>query len=164
MKATLNQKMWDTVDPAYSQSQGSFQDLDNGHVLLGYGNVPKIVEFDEQGAVVMRARFGHDEEIQGYRSWRAAWVGTPKTKPSVVACPSERNGKTEVFVSWNGATDIEAWKVLADEGDRTIKTVPKNGFETRILLDGKHEKVAVEAVGGPNRKTRSEVVTVGDGC
>lgn len=78
-----------------------------------------------------------------------------------------KKGKTVVYVSWNGATDVQSWKVMAaqesDEFEK-VDTVPRNGFETEIRLDAAPEKVFVEAVGGVGDGRRSEVVSVGDRC
>ncbi|KAL4889192.1 ASST-domain-containing protein [Aspergillus ambiguus] len=157
-------KVWDAADPVYAESQGSFQALDNDHILLQHGAVPKLEEYDENGALVMRARFGPDNDIQSYRGYRFPWVGRPKTQPAVAACPEK--GKTAVYVSWNGATDVQSWKVLAgSESDqlRTVKTSVRNGFETRIAVE-EAKMVMVQAVGGVGDGTKSQMVSVGDGC
>lgn len=163
-RVTLNRELWDPLEPVYAQSQGSYQSLANGHVLMAHGAVPKIAEFDENGACVMRAWFG-DETTTAYRVFRSPWVGKPKTKPSVVACPEK--GGTAVYASWNGATDIQSWNISTGSGGGSLKSaqiVPLNGFETIVQLEGSYDEVAVEAVGGPNGGVKSDIVTVGDGC
>ncbi|GES66242.1 hypothetical protein ATEIFO6365_0013021000 [Aspergillus terreus] len=157
-------KVWDAEDPVYAESQGSFQALENGHIFMQHGAVPKLEEYDENGAVVMRAYFGYEGEIQSYRGYRFPWTGRPKSQPSVAACPE--NGKTAVYVSWNGATDVQSWKVLAgSEKDklRVVRTAVRNGFETRIAVDDA-KMVMVQAVGGVGDGSKSAMVTVGDGC
>ncbi|EAU29907.1 predicted protein [Aspergillus terreus NIH2624] len=157
-------KVWDAEDPVYAESQGSFQALENGHIFMQHGAVPKLEEYDENGALVMRAYFGYEGEIQSYRGYRFPWTGHPTSQPSVAACPE--NGKTAVYVSWNGATDVQSWKVLAgSEKDklRVVKTAVRNGFETRIAVDDA-KMVMVQAVGGVGDGTKSAMVTVGDGC
>lgn len=58
-QVTLKRRMWDAAEPVFAQSQGSYQALANsGHVLQGHGSTPKIEEYDETGAAVMRARLG----------------------------------------------------------------------------------------------------------
>lgn len=165
-EVTLKSRIWDAGDPVYADSQGSYQVLGNGHVLQDHGAVPKIEEYDEHGAIVMRARFGYDNTMQSYRAYRYPWVGRPSTKPDVVACPSSEEGgkKTAVYVSWNGATDVQSWKVYT--GSQVKQVALRNGFETTILVDGVSgsDSVAVEAVGGVGDGTRSRSVTVGQGC
>lgn len=163
-EVTVKSRMWDADEPVYAQSQGSYQVLGNGHVLQDHGATPKIEEFDENGRIVMRARFGYDNTMQTYRAYRYPWIGRPSTKPDVVACPSSKSGKTAVYVSWNGATDVELWKVYS--GSQVKHTAVRNGFETTILVDdlSHNDQLVVEAVGGVNDGVRSKSVTVRQGC
>lgn len=169
---SVRSKLWNPDDIFFAQAQGGYQDLPNGHVLLQHGTVPIIEEYDSNGACVMTARFGLNNVTMSYRGYRSLWVGTPKTKPDVVACREEdshgRSERTAVYVSWNGATDVQAWKVYAghDKKVEFVKTVAKNGFETRIEIDGNlvGRAVMVQAVGGPNGGKQSEIVSVGAGC
>ncbi|KAJ5279286.1 hypothetical protein N7478_004658 [Penicillium angulare] len=161
-KVTLKRRMWDAGDPVFAQSQGSYQALGNHHVLQDHGAVPKIEEYDENGATVMRAWFGYEDTMQTYRAYRYPWTGHPSTKPDVVACPSGDNAA--VYVSWNGATDVDAWKVYS--GSQVKKTAQRSGFETSILVSGlsKGESVVVEAVGGAGDGTKSASTRVGVNC
>jgi hypothetical protein len=162
-EVTLVGRTWDAAEPVYAESQGSYQSLGNGHVLQDHGATPKIEEYDENGTIVMRARFGYDNTMQTYRAYRYPWVGRPSTKPDVVACPT-KGGKTAVYVSWNGATDVCSWKVTS--GSKIHHTALRNGFETTILVAGLSDgdSVVAEAVGGVGDGTRSQSVTVGQGC
>ena len=133
-----------------------------------------IEEYDADGACVMSARWGQNNVMSSYRGYRAPWIGTPNTKPDVVACREENSRAggetTAVYVSWNGATDVQAWKISAgqEEGKmRVVKTAPKNGFETRVEICGDKLDgglVMAQAVGGPNDGKMSEAVPVGKGC
>ncbi|KAF3483268.1 uncharacterized protein GIQ15_02592 [Arthroderma uncinatum] len=160
-KATLSRSVWNAQTPVISRAQGSYQVLGNGHVLMGQGAIPVIEEYDANGAIVMNARFGIDNKVTSYRAYRSAWVGTPKTKPNVKACGADPDGKVVVHVSWNGATDVQFWKIYAssDSGELSeIATVAKNGFETRIELERAGSKIVVQSVGGPNDGVKSDVV------
>lgn len=161
---TVESRMWDAAEPVYVESQGSYQVLKNGHALQGHGAIPKIEEYDENGIVVMRARFGYDNIVQSYRAYRYPWVGRPSTKPDAAACLSDEDGKIAVHVSWNGATDVVSWKVYS--GSQLKQTATRNGFETTILVDGlsENDSVVVETVGGFGDGTRSKSVTVGLSC
>ena len=69
-----------------------------------------------------------------YRVMRFPWSATPNTKPAVVA---KREGAEEVavYASWNGATEVAKWEVLAgEEADSLspITTAEWSNFETRI--------------------------------
>jgi hypothetical protein len=57
----------------------------------------------------------------------------------------------DVWVSWNGATDVASWEVLAGEDGTTLKRIKKadrTGFETRIRVDTDERLVAVRALDG----------------
>ena len=162
--ATSTRRMWNPQSPVFVVSQGSYQPLANDHVLLGHGAMPVIEEYDQNGALVMGARFGYDRTMQSYRAYRKTWVGTPRTKPSVKACREMDGGSITLYVSWNGATDIQSWEVLSASKKgkfEVIQTVPRNGFETKISVNSRSNSVAVKAVGGPNGGVVSEVVNVG---
>ena len=54
-------------------------------------------------------------------------------------------------MSWNGATGVAAWQVLAGRSARALFPIarsPRRGFETVITLHTAHRYVAVRALGG----------------
>ncbi|KAJ5740197.1 hypothetical protein N7493_000069 [Penicillium malachiteum] len=161
---SLKRRMWDHHDLVFSTAQGGFQSLPNGHVLLGHGAVPRFEEFDESDSLVMRGSFGYDGNMESYRTYRSPWVGRPLTEPDVIACLA-RDGtdSTTVFMSWNGATDVELWKVYS--GSQVIGTAVRNGFETAAVIDGliNGDSISIEAV-CPHRSVRSKSITVGQNC
>lgn len=164
-EVNLNRKLWNKDDLIFATSQGSYQQLDNGHVLLGHGAIPKLEEFDEHGACVMTAQFGEDLQIQSYRGFRFPWVGRPKTLPSIAACADGQS--TDVYVSWNGATDVQSWDIYAGSNAtqlQRMKTVSRHGFETKVRLDVQQHFVMVEAMGREGGRTKSQVVTVRPRC
>lgn len=113
----------------YADSQGSLQALDNGNFLLGGGSAPVIIEYDATGHVVWQARFEAETRGYSYRTFRGEWSGTPKDwDPSLVV-----EGDT-VFVSWNGATDVQEWNVYVNAG--LCGKVNRAGFETMVRLEG----------------------------
>lgn len=57
-QVTPSGRMWDADEPVYAQSQGSYQVIGNGQVLQDHGAIPKIEEYDKNGRILMRARFG----------------------------------------------------------------------------------------------------------
>src|SRR6185312_16248369 len=63
------------------------------------------------------------------------WVGTPYFPPSGAAKKSK--GKVTVYASWDGSTQVAAWKVLAGSNPNKLPVVAthaKTGFETAIRL------------------------------
>lgn len=66
-------------------------------------------------------------------------------------------------MSWNGATEVEKWKLYESNADGTqrryISKKDRHGFETKIKYEGFAEYVVVEALDSTNRPIgRSHVV------
>jgi arylsulfotransferase ASST len=125
---------------------GSVQRLSNGDVLVDWGNQPEITQYSPDGKKIL---MDLSLSYQSYRGFRYAWVGAPTTKPSVAA--QRTSSSTKVWASWNGATRVVAWRVLAGP-TQTILTpagppVAREGFETRISLNRRYSDVAVQALG-----------------
>jgi hypothetical protein len=117
-----------------SESQGSVQALANGDWFVGWGQEPYFSEFGPEGALLFDAHFPvHD---QSYRDFRFAWTGTPAHSPVFAFAPSGNAGGT-VYASWNGATQVASWRVVAGtstSGLSSVTQVPRSGFETAIAL------------------------------
>ena len=144
MTATLNTnspvaQLHDPNEEIYSDSQGSHQVLSNGNHLIGYGQVPKIKEFDSNGEVVYSATFGPPEGTDSFRAFKLNdWHAVPSYPPKVVSQYSYDGKNFTVHMSWNGATDIDRWNIFAgpaqNETLKQLASVQKNGFETSVLL------------------------------
>ena len=68
-------------------------------------------------------------------------------RPSAVA-ERANEGELEVYASWNGATEVSSWEVLAGPRPGQIEplgSVPRNGFETAMSVQTTHPYVAVRA-------------------
>jgi hypothetical protein len=69
------------------------------------------------------------------------------------------------YSSWNGATDVVRWRVLAGPAAgrlKPVQTVAKNGFETPIRLTKSAAFYAVRALGRDGKVLgTSEAVTPG---
>jgi arylsulfotransferase ASST len=122
--------------PLLSPSQGNAQFLAGGHVFVGWGQNAYFTEYSGAGAVLFDGKFG-GKDVDSYRAFRFVWDGRPLAKPDAV-----RRART-VYVSWNGATQVARWQVLA--GTRIVATAPKTGFETKILVRTA-DPLAVQAV------------------
>ncbi|KAI1946039.1 hypothetical protein LOZ12_003293 [Ophidiomyces ophidiicola] len=146
--AVLKRRVWNNADPVKTQDLGM------------------IEEYNENGALVMKVRYGYDKVESTYCVHRVPWIGTPKTKPSVKACRTVPSGELTVYVSWNGATGVESWMVYEKptEGpSKMSKIEPRNGFETAIRgVKDAGNTVVVGAVGGPNNGVESNPVAVID--
>lgn len=83
-----------------------------------------------------------------YRVYAAPRIGVPDYPPAAVA--RKRHGITTVYASWNGDTQVSAWRVLqapsSGSRPRPLATVPKRGFETAITLRGSFGVLYVQAL------------------
>jgi Arylsulfotransferase (ASST) len=117
-----------------AESQGNALSLPGGNWLLGYGRLPNFTEFDASGHVLLDGTLGSN--VQNFKSFLAPWSGQPTTPPSLVAKPGG-TGTVAVAASWNGATNVASWRVLAGSSPVTltpVSTAAKRGFETAISL------------------------------
>jgi hypothetical protein len=87
--------------------------------------------------------------VEDYRTYLAPWSGQPKTVPAIAA-QAGADGRVTVQASWNGATAVSAWEVLAGLSTgplSVLATVPRQGFETSIAVSSSEPDVAVAALG-----------------
>lgn len=135
-----------------AESQGSMQALANGDWFLGWGQEPHFSEFGPEGQLLFDAHFpAHD---QSYRAFRFVWTGTPAHPPAFAFQAGGAAGGT-VYASWNGATLVSSWKVLAGASASSLRTVaqaPRSGFETAIPIPaaavGRYLAVQALSAGG----------------
>ena len=116
-----------------SQFMGNAQVLPNGNVVVGWGNEPYVTEFAPDGAILFDAKLPRGG--QNYRAFRFGWAGDPSGRPVLVA-PGGRHRGT-AFVSWNGATEVVAWRLRAGTAAgnlQTFGTTARRGFETGLAL------------------------------
>ncbi len=110
---------------------GNTQRLSNGGAFVGWGSQPSFSEYSPGGEMLMDVVFpGHN---QSYRATLEPWVGRPLSPPAGAA--RTLNGRTTVYASWNGATEVASWTVLAGaSGARLhpVATRSRTGFETAI--------------------------------
>jgi len=127
---------------------GSAELLPDGNVFVGYGNLPFFSEYTKSGKLVMDAMFpGPDLTYRAIKISPTAWVGQPLTVPSAVARRS--GGTTTVYASWNGATQVTSWRVLAGAigGQLSpVTTAARSGFETAIKLSRGYAAYQVQAL------------------
>jgi hypothetical protein len=117
-----------------AESQGNLQALPNGDWFVGWGQVPDFSEYDPAGGLLFDAHLPVHE--QSYRSFRFPWTGTPPHRPALAFQPAGAGGGT-LYASWNGATLVSAWRVLAGTAPTALRAVaqaPRTGFETAIAV------------------------------
>jgi hypothetical protein len=121
--------------PLLSPSQGNAQTLADGNLLVDYGGVPEFSEYSKGGSVLFDAHLPYD--LASYRGYRYPWSGRPDYPPAAVASLNNDAEETIVHASWNGATDVASWRVLAGVKPGSLhpqSTVAVSGFETETLL------------------------------
>jgi hypothetical protein len=131
--------------PLSADSQGNVQALEGGNMFVGWGAQPYFSEYTPTGKLVFDAHM--PSKTQSYRGYRFQWTGTPTGSPAVTASAS--HGTTTVYASWNGATTIAGWRVLAgasSTGLTPVASAAKTGFETAVSVAGTPAYVAVQAL------------------
>jgi outer membrane protein assembly factor BamB len=126
-------------------SQGNLQQLDNGNVFIGWGSEPYATEHTASGRQVFAAQMATS---QSYRAFRSPWNGTPSAAPAIAV---RRTGSDNVVVyaSWNGATEVASWQVIAGSGNGVMTplvTAPRKGFETTIRARSSATTLAARAL------------------
>ncbi|HYB24778.1 MAG TPA: arylsulfotransferase family protein [Solirubrobacteraceae bacterium] len=134
-----------------SGSQGSVQLLANGNVFICWGETPRVSEFDRSGNLLFDAVLG--EKYECYRAFRLPWSGRPAAAPAIALDGSGRS--RTVYASWNGATEVHTWRLLAGarrDDLRAVASTPRQGFESVLALPPRHGgHVAVEALDAHGR-------------
>jgi hypothetical protein len=150
MKATLVAE-YTRPDKTLADTQGNVQVLPGGNVFVGWGSELFFSEFSCQGGLLFDASFS--PVVESYRAFRFPWKGEPQTRPAVVADSGEGH-EVELYVSWNGATEVATWPVLAGPGPdgpdelKREASVPRKGFEAAVTLQTDEPDLPVKAEDG----------------
>jgi Arylsulfotransferase (ASST) len=128
-------------------SQGNIQILPNGNVFVGWGSEPDFSEYTPDGRQIFNVKF--PRPVQSYRAYRAPRNGHPTDPPAISASPDLAGGTT-VYASWNGATGVARWQLLAGFTPSKLTPVTEvgsGGFETPIDVRTTARYVGVRAIG-----------------
>ncbi len=130
-----------------AQYMGDTQRLANGDVLLGWGSEHYFSEFSSSGKLLWEVELPGPDLT--YRATLQQWQGKPLTAPLGAA-----RGDT-VYASWNGATAVTGWRVIAEPSAAhpavLIARAARTGFETAIPVTGTHRAYAVQALDAAGR-------------
>jgi hypothetical protein len=131
-------------------NQGSTRVQPNGNVFVGWGAAPVFSEFSAGGRLLFDGQLTRGKG--NYRAIRERWTGTPATRPAVAARRT-RAGRMLVYASWNGATEVARWQVLAGRPSRLrgVASKARDGFETEITARSRASHVAVRALDARGR-------------
>ena len=173
MTATLV-RSYEHQNPLVAGSQGNVQALSGGDWIVGWGQAGYLSEVNAAGQVLFNAHLPPDWE--SYRTFAYPWSGQPAEPPalaiaeepasaaSAAGTPGGKAGAKAAagksaaagsiaYASWNGATEVASWRVLAGPSPSSLVAVasaPKTGFETAIATPASVTGgyVAVQALAG----------------
>ena len=131
-------------DQFETEYMGDTQPLPNDNTFIGWGSEPYLSEYSRTGKQLLQGHFPGPD--LSYRSTIEQWVGLPLTKPAGAA--RQTGSKTTVYASWNGATQLASWRVLAGSDIGSLKVVAslaKSGFETEIPVAGSYRSFELQA-------------------
>ncbi|HEX8075163.1 MAG TPA: arylsulfotransferase family protein [Thermoleophilaceae bacterium] len=138
-------------EPVYSNSQGNAQPLPGGNLFASWGGrSPFFSELGRDGRPVLEARFASSRTAT-YRAYRFPWTGRPADRPAVAVVPAPGPGgdRLTVHASWNGATEVARWQVLAGPGPDALTplaSAARRGFETAMPVRARGRYLAVRAL------------------
>ncbi|GAW17182.1 hypothetical protein ANO14919_066350 [Xylariales sp. No.14919] len=141
-----------------SASRGGVSTTPKGNTLVAWGQNPMYTEYGPNGELVMDVQRGQvlalDHGIVpviAYRAWKADWVGMPTWPPSIAAAAG--GDGMVVYVSWNGATEVEKYVLFTSENITKLNGVgavtavsERMGFETSFQLSEKRRYARVAAL------------------
>jgi EmrB/QacA subfamily drug resistance transporter len=133
-----------------SEYMGSTEPLANGNEFVGWGSAPYFSEYDSSGNMLLDARLPGSDIT--YRATVEPWVGKPLYPPAGAA--RQKSGRTTVYASWNGATEVKSWRVLAASGAGSLAPVAgaqRSGFETAIPVKLGYRSFQVQALDAHGR-------------
>jgi len=151
MTATLV-RSYEHHNPLVAGSQGNVQALTSGDWMVGWGQAGYLSEVETDGQVLFNAHLPPGWE--SYRTYVLPWTGQPAEPPAVAVLPTPvAHGGLTVYASWNGATSVASWRVLAGASPTSLRAVmsgPRTGFETALTLPAgvSASYVAVQALDG----------------
>jgi len=129
---------------------GNTQELTNGGLMIGWGSQPYFTLFSTSGQTLLDGVLPTPD--LSYRARLEQWDGLPLDPPAGAA--RARAGAATVYASWNGATRVVAWRVLAAAGGsplRPLATAAKSGFETAIPVGPGYSAFQLQALDAGGR-------------
>lgn len=142
-------------DGLLSPHQGNANRLSNGNVFVGWGGERWISEFTADGRLLFDLRLAKGND--SYRAYRAEWTGQPRGRPRLAA-RTNGDGRVDVHASWNGATEVARWRILAGPDPGSLRPVGVSawtGFETTIGVETRARYVAAQALDDAGRVLRT---------
>ena len=140
--------------------EGSAQLFPDGDTFVDWGQQPYFSEYNAAGRQILDAHF--NAPSGSYRAYRFRWSAQPPTQASL-AVSANADGAVDLFASWNGATDVSSWRVLAGASARALTPVgqvQRHGFETHIQVHSATPYFAVQALSATGHVLSTSPATV----
>ena len=139
-----------TGEPLLPVGFGSAQTQPNGNTLVSWGTSGLVTDVAPDGRILFTLNLPN----ASYRAAKASWTGAPAGRPALVA--RRRDGITEAWASWNGATRIARWRLLAGSDRHRLRAtgagVPFADLETKLRLARTPRFVAAQALDARGRE------------
>jgi hypothetical protein len=127
----------------YVPAMGSARQQSNGNWLVSWGTNERLTELTPDGRVALALHLGR----YSYRGIRSDWTGLPTGQPRVAAL--RHAGAVTAWAAWNGATEVDRWRLLAGPDSSMLHPVAMHrftAFETKRAAPAGARFVAVEAL------------------
>ena len=128
---------------------------------MGWGAQPYFSRFSAQGEMLADGRL--PDNVSSYRAFVANLATAPTDKPALVVGPNVAGGST-AYASWNGATEVKAWRVLAGAHESHLVAQATQGWadlETAVSVNSDGPYFQVVALDGAGRELgSSEMVKI----
>jgi hypothetical protein len=144
--ATLVREQAHPQTPLVAGSQGNVQALPGGAWMVGWGESPYFSEFAPDGQLAFDAHL--PPSYESYRAYRLPWSARPAQPPALAVRRAAGGHGASVYASWNGATEVAAWRVLAGRSPGALAPLAgaaRSGFETKIALASLPSKSYLQA-------------------
>jgi hypothetical protein len=122
-----------TPATSFAMLEGDEQALPNANKIVYNGQSNAFAEVGPEGQSLFQASFPAGDRAG--RVFREPWYGEPEGRPGVATKLSGSN--TNVYVSWNGSTQVSSWELLAGASRSKLQpvgTLPNGGFQTEFSL------------------------------
>jgi hypothetical protein len=138
---------------------GNVQLLRDGGAFVGWGSQSYFSQYAPDGTLILDGQL--PVGVRSYRAYLADWIGQPADGPRIVAQANPAGGFA-IHASWNGATEIARWTVLAGPNGSSLSAVGSQawtGFETAIEINSEGPAFCAVALDARGRELgRSPVV------
>jgi Arylsulfotransferase (ASST) len=127
-----------------AEAMGSAEILPGGDMFVDWGFATRFSQFSADGRLLLDGRMASG--APSYRGFSREWEGQPADRPAVAVRRSSAG--VTVYASWNGATNVASWTVLAGATRTSLSrvgTAHRAGFETAIAVPKRARYYAVQA-------------------